>query len=111
LREIRSDVQRELEVLRADGRIGASLQAQVNISDSDLDFEILESLGQALKFVLIVSSVNVTQGQGELLIQASPSEKTKCGRCWHYTDDVGQDSAHPEICARCVANLTEANGG
>jgi len=111
LREIRSDVQRELEVLRADGRIGASLQAQVNISASDLDFEILESLGQALKFVLIVSSVNVTQGQGELLIQASPSEKTKCGRCWHYTDDVGQDSAHPEICARCVANLTEANGG
>jgi isoleucyl-tRNA synthetase len=111
LREIRSDVQRELEVLRADGRIGASLQAQVDISASDLDFEILQSLGEALKFVLIVSSVNVTPGQGEPLIQASPSEKTKCGRCWHYTDDVGQDSAHPEICARCVANLTEANGG
>jgi isoleucyl-tRNA synthetase len=111
LREIRSDVHRELEVLRADGRIGASLQAQVDIRASDLDFEILESLGDALKFVLIVSSVNVTRGQGELLIKASPSEKTKCNRCWHYTDDVGQDSAHPEICARCVANLTEASGG
>jgi isoleucyl-tRNA synthetase len=33
------------------------------------------------------------------------SQATKCDRCWHYADDVGQDTAHPTICGRCVSNL------
>jgi len=26
-------------------------------------------------------------------------------RCWHYREDVGADSHHPEICVRCVENV------
>ena len=36
---------------------------------------------------------------------ATPTAATKCERCWHYTDDVGADPAHPGICGRCVSNL------
>jgi isoleucyl-tRNA synthetase len=26
-------------------------------------------------------------------------------RCWHLTDDVGGDAAHPELCRRCAGNV------
>jgi isoleucyl-tRNA synthetase len=29
----------------------------------------------------------------------------KCERCWHYETDIGQHSAHPTLCGRCVAVL------
>ena len=40
-----------------------------------------------------------------LAVQVHVSQATKCGRCWHYRDDVGHDSAHPELCGRCTSNL------
>ena len=30
---------------------------------------------------------------------------SKCDRCWHFTVDVGQHDAHPELCGRCVTNV------
>jgi isoleucyl-tRNA synthetase len=38
-------------------------------------------------------------------VRVTASAHPKCERCWHYRSDVGADSAHPGICARCVANL------
>ncbi|MGE8372434.1 MAG: zinc finger domain-containing protein, partial [Pseudomonas putida] len=34
------------------------------------------------------------------------SGHAKCGRCWHFRADVGSHPEHPEICSRCVDNLT-----
>jgi isoleucyl-tRNA synthetase len=34
-----------------------------------------------------------------------PSTHAKCGRCWHWREDVGADAEHPELCGRCVSNL------
>jgi len=68
------------------------------------DFALLQSLGDDLKFVLIVSAVTLQQGS-ELAVQVTPSGATKCGRCWHWRDDVGHDPAHPELCGRCTSNL------
>ena len=39
-------------------------------------------------------------------LQKSTAEK--CVRCWHFIDDVGSNPEHPEICGRCVSNLSEA---
>jgi isoleucyl-tRNA synthetase len=39
-------------------------------------------------------------------IVAVPSAHKKCARCWHYRDDVGTDPERPEICGRCVLNLS-----
>ena len=33
------------------------------------------------------------------------TDAKKCERCWHYSEDVGVEPAHPEICGRCVSNV------
>jgi isoleucyl-tRNA synthetase len=68
------------------------------------DKALLDSLGDDLKFVLIVSAVEVFEAP-ELTVQVQPSTATKCARCWHYRDDVGHDAAHPHLCGRCTSNL------
>ncbi|MFW8566334.1 isoleucine--tRNA ligase [Orrella sp. 11846] len=113
VREIRAAVLRELEVLREQGKIGSSLQAEVRLSGHGQDLEVLQSLGDQLRFVLIVSSAEVVEDStcDDIKIEVRSSEHKKCARCWHYVGDVGSDSEHPEICARCVSNLQEAAGG
>lgn len=41
-----------------------------------------------------------------LKIIVSPSSSQKCQRCWHRREDVGSDSNYPDICQRCVSNIT-----
>ncbi len=105
LRSIRAEVMRRLEDVRTEGRIGASLQAEIDVFASGEDLQALQSLGDDLRFVLIVSRATVHADQGDLRIEITPSSYLKCGRCWHWRADVGADEAHPEICGRCVANL------
>ena len=104
IREIRGIVQKELEKLRAAGQIGSSLQAVVALTVHANDMPLLQSLGDDLRFVLITSQATVQAGS-ELAVSARPSSDTKCDRCWHYRADVGSDTAHPQICGRCVSNL------
>jgi isoleucyl-tRNA synthetase len=104
IREIREAVNKDIEVLRAAGNVGASLQAEVDLTLEPADFALLQSLGADLKFVFITSAFTLVQGDA-IAITAAATTATKCERCWHYTDDVGADSAHPGICGRCVSNL------
>ncbi len=104
IREIRDAVNKEIEMVRAAGQVGSSLQAVVAISAVETDRALLLSLGDDLKFVTITSQAKVAPGS-ELGIQVSPSIAPKCERCWHYRDDVGHDPAHPTICGRCTSNL------
>ena len=39
-------------------------------------------------------------------LQVSASTYEKCARCWHRRPDVGQDKQHPELCLRCVGNIS-----
>jgi isoleucyl-tRNA synthetase len=105
IREIREQVNKDIEVLRADGKLGASLQAEVTLTVNEDDHAMLASLGADLKFVFITSAITLIAGDA-LSTGASVTNGTKCERCWHYTDDVGADTAHPTICGRCVGNLT-----
>jgi isoleucyl-tRNA synthetase len=107
IRELRDAVNKEIEVLRADGKLGSSLQANVTLTVGTDDHALLASLGQDLKFVFITSAIDLHAGDA-LAIQVSPSSGTKCERCWHYRDDVGADAAHPTLCGRCTSNLYEA---
>ncbi len=102
--EIRAVVNKAIEDVRTAGQVGSSLQANVALTVAAEDFALLQSLGDDLKFVLIVSAVTLQQGS-ELAVQVTPSGATKCGRCWHWRDDVGHDPAHPELCGRCTSNL------
>lgn len=104
LREIRAEVMRQIEVVRTAGDIGSSLAAEVDITATGADVDLLQSLGDDLRFVLIVSRATVKPG-AELTITVNASGHAKCDRCWHHRADVGINADHPAICGRCVDNL------
>jgi isoleucyl-tRNA synthetase len=104
IREIRDAVNREIELLRADGKVGSSLQANVSLQVEAADHALLASLGDDLKFVFITSVAELLAGDA-LAIAVKPSTDVKCERCWHYRADVGADAAHPTLCTRCTSNL------
>ncbi|MBH9575329.1 isoleucine--tRNA ligase [Inhella proteolytica] len=101
---VRAEVNKALEAVRSAGGIGASLQAEVKLSAEGVDLAALRSLGEDLKFVLIVSKVELVEGTA-LAVEVTPSSAAKCERCWHYRDDVGRNPAHPALCGRCDDNL------
>lgn len=104
LRAIRDLVNKEIEVVRAAGQVGSSLQARVALTAPPEDHALLASLGEDLKFVFITSTIELIAGDA-LQISVTASSDAKCERCWHYRADVGYDTAHPTLCGRCTSNL------
>ncbi len=118
--DIRAVVSKELETLRADKTIGSSLDAEVTLYvDAEL-LAMLTTLKEELRFVLITSeatihhiddadsdSVETQLSSGETIkIKTAASTNEKCVRCWHHREDVGIDKEHPELCGRCVENVS-----
>ena len=103
IRSYRSVVTKALEDLRAAGKIGASLQAAVRIQAEGEKFDLLASLGNDLRFVLICSETTLVNGKDTL--ECSPLPHAKCERCWHVREDVGTHPEHPHLCERCLSNL------
>ena len=99
LRELRDPVRKGIEALRAEGKIGSSLQAEVDYPATGLDYELLASLGDELKFLLLTSRAGIRRAEGP--VEVGPSGHAKCERCWHYTPDVNAEG----LCARCQSNL------
>ena len=111
--------------------IGSSLEAQVHLEL--LAGEASQELRQALALLetsphpevdnladwLLVSALQIggetaSEPLTEVLAEATEAGLTvrisrakgqKCERCWHYETDIGQFSAHPSLCGRCVAVL------
>ena len=104
IRRLRADVLKKIEAAREAGQIGSSLQAEVSIVATAAQADMLNSLGDELRFVLITSAASVSGGAASE-INVTPSTHKKCDRCWHYRDDVGSHAEHPTICERCVTNL------
>jgi isoleucyl-tRNA synthetase len=107
LRAVRAEVMKRLEDVRVQGKIGSSLQAEVEIKAQGSRYAALASLGNDLRFVLITSQAGVAElaSGAEESVEVSPSRHPKCERCWHYRADVGADVRHPGLCGRCTANL------
>ena len=113
LRALRSDVQKELETLRAAGKIGSSLAGEVDLYAAGEAHELLSSLHDDLRLVMITSRATLHAGSDGTAsgavpgvgIRVSASTHAKCERCWHYRADVGAHAEHPVLCARCVSNL------
>lgn len=105
IRAVREMVNKQIEALREQGQIGASLQAEVDVYAPPTEFALLSPLGDDLRFVFITSRATLHTAQDELRIVVTPTAHAKCERCWHWRADVGTDAAHPGLCARCVSNL------
>jgi isoleucyl-tRNA synthetase len=116
--QLRTEVTRNLESLRQDGKIGSSLDADVTILADQALIDQLQVISDELRFVLITSAatlapLNAVESEdviklrngSRILVQAAPSEYQKCVRCWHHREDVGSHADHPELCGRCIVNI------
>ena len=114
---VRTEVSRALENLRKSGEIGSGLDAEVDLYCTESLFDLLNRVEDELRFVLITSYARIhpySEAPAELeqseieglKIEVSASAHNKCVRCWHHREDVGSNSEHPELCGRCIENVT-----
>ena len=114
IHKVRVDVQKALELARNEKKIGKSLEAHIVLGASGSLYDFLSEMQQALPEIFITSGVSVTNeaqpfaGDVEgLSVGVEPARGEKCERCWKYSETVGSDKEHPELCARCAAVLGE----
>ena len=117
--EVRGGVLKELERLRVAGKVGAPLDAVVDLYAEPRLRAALDALGDELRFVLITSEARVHAADARevdavpaesdagpgLWVRVRASDAPKCVRCWHKRADVGSIAAHPELCGRCAGNV------
>ncbi|AEI35384.1 isoleucine--tRNA ligase [Francisella salina] len=121
IQEIRSEVNRILEIKRNEDVIKASLEAEIIIYADNDNYKLLEKLGNELRFLLISSKASLraieerTNNSIEsnitgLNVEVNKIEEPKCERCWHRSATVGQNQEYQDICSRCIENITTENG-
>jgi len=117
---LRTDVARELERLRVAGDIGAPLQAELDVYAVDDQYGRINALGAELRFLMITSGARVHRANaapagaveaalvpgGGVWITVQRTSAPKCVRCWHHCADVGASAEHPQLCGRCIGNIT-----
>ena len=101
----RDEVLRALEEARVAKQIGSSLEAKVTISALRETLSLLRKYEKDLRYIFIVSQVEVVEGSQSITISRAAGEK--CERCWNYSTRVGESEAYPTVCERCVTALTE----
>ncbi|MGH9736638.1 MAG: isoleucine--tRNA ligase [Candidatus Acidiferrales bacterium] len=116
LLEVRNEVLKALEPLRAAKTISASLEARVTLHASGQLSAILREYGKQLPAMFIVSQVELASSDGNgaraggadsLQIEPARALGKKCDRCWNYSVHVGENPKYPTVCERCVAALDE----
>jgi isoleucyl-tRNA synthetase len=107
---IRDDVLRALEEARVAKQIGSSLQAKVTLQASGSALELLQRHQSDLRYLFIVSQVELRESPDLFTIAVSGAEGTKCERCWNYSTHVGESERYPTVCERCIAALKEIEG-
>ncbi len=111
--DIRDDVMKSLELARVEKVIGKSLEAKIRIyTESTEILDMLNSFGNELPTLFIVSQVEVVSGkaganayvspESSIAVEVLKADGEKCDRCWLYTTD-GETVGESHICARCKA--------
>ncbi len=114
--KLKTEVNSALEQARNAKTIGGSLEAEVTVYVNQQTFDLLASLEDELRFVLITSEAQikplkdkpaqaVSTSNEEVFVLVEKSEYEKCTRCWHHKSEVGKDPNHPELCNRCIDNV------
>ncbi len=114
IHDIRDAVKKALELARNEKLIRASLDAKVQLYGDGEMYDFVKSVEAELPVVFIVSQVELVKGgKGtfvsedlpELSVTVLPAEGDKCSRCWTYSNTVGSNEKHPEVCAHCASVL------
>ncbi|OMO82710.1 hypothetical protein CCACVL1_11793 [Corchorus capsularis] len=130
--ELRTEVNKVLEVALTEKLIGSSLEAKVYLHTSDVSLasrllemcpasndadnlrrifstsqvEVVPSLGNEL-VETIQHSGEYLVGEDRFWIGVSRAEGSKCERCWNYSTQVGSFVEHPTLCSRCFNVVAE----
>jgi len=112
---VRQGVQKALEEERTKGIIGSSLDAKVQLYTKDDKLrKLLKTEENSLPVYFIVSQVKVTDQQATsgsefsepgIFVSVAKADGGKCQRCWNYSDSVGEDKNHKDICKKCIDNI------
>lgn len=114
---VKTAVNKRIEEERNAGNVKGSLGTEVQLFCEGELFEVLNALGDELRFVLLSSEAKVlpvsdAASEGAqpseldgLAVRVTPASNKKCDRCWHHREDVGQNPAHPDLCGRCIDNV------
>ena len=119
LRRLRMDVNKALELARAEKIVGKPLDAEITLYvDDAVDAAFQELAALDLKTLFIVSGVEVVKGAGEghagtefpgVTVAVTQSAEPKCARCWIHDKNVGASKEHPGLCPRCLKVISERN--
>jgi isoleucyl-tRNA synthetase len=107
---VRSEVLKALEEARNSKLIGGSLEAQVSISAPQALLPVLERRRADLRYLFIVSGVELQaapggDGAAALGVTVTKAPGQKCERCWNYSLHVGENLEYPTVCERCTEAL------
>jgi len=114
---LRSEVNKQIEAKRSAGEIGGALDAEITIHADEKWYQTLSALGDEIRFVLIVSKVNLKElgpaPSGDLegiAVEVATCSYHKCDRCWNRDPSVGKIAGYETICQRCVTNISDPKG-
>jgi isoleucyl-tRNA synthetase len=113
---LKGDVSKAVEIARKQKVIGHNLDACVDISPPEKLRLLLDACREDMRALLIVSQVNLVTKDSikspyvsadfeGLTIGVTRAAGRKCDRCWIYSESVGSNGDHPDICTRCFGNL------
>ncbi|MCX8083980.1 MAG: isoleucine--tRNA ligase [Calditerrivibrio sp.] len=113
--EIKKEVNKALELARAEKVVGHPLDARIDLYLTSSDMEICR-VDEGLEKMFIVSELYLydlkespeeiyTSEDGKIKVKASASILPKCERCWVHSTTVGKHAEHPALCSRCVENI------
>jgi isoleucyl-tRNA synthetase len=108
---LRDEVNKALEIKRAEKFIGNSLEARLMLFLPDEYRKLAAGYVSFLPMFFLVSSVKLSDESlpdayegvvvKGLRIQVERAAGGKCQRCWNWSESVGTFSDIPEICDKC----------
>jgi isoleucyl-tRNA synthetase len=116
LLQVREEVLKALEPVRAAKTITSGLEARVTLAAKTELAALLRAYAAYLPGLFIVSQVEIVDAAAQgaapsgiegLQIRVERAQGKKCERCWNYSTHVGESADYPTLCERCVAALNE----
>ncbi len=113
--QVKEIISKALELARQEKMIRNSLEAKVKIQAPPKWVDLLNSFGDELRYLFIVSQVEFGQTsensyQSEEIkgfsVEVLRADGEKCDRCWNYSTDVGKYDIS-KICGRCFETVKE----
>ncbi len=118
--ELRAEVSKAIEPVRASKTIGHSLDAWVSLELPQSLKDLLKDDLDELRFIFIVSKVSVVESMNGaenvycsetlegLKVSVRAMEGLKCERCWNFFEGDTSSEDDSLLCSRCAGHLQEA---